>query len=244
MLFFIFIACQKEVIHENDGIQVLNSSKKSSLSFEKNASLLKKFLKSPDYKSVKNSLIDYGKIDEKASYIENIEIEGVSKNILVLTFVDFNNRVTAKLEVIELSEKGFLPKNQVFAMNLIDFNEFNFKTLSGEVIMHDLNYDFCHSLVRIEANIVKSWSTSPMPEEIKIKYQNLRKKGKNTLTSLVASVGCAGADGNLSFGDCYKCMTDAIANDGFSQFLSDFPATSGMVFTSKAAACIYLSARY
>ena len=64
-------------------------------------------------------------------------------------------------------------------------------------------------------------------------------------TGSIYTICDGNGDQNISFSECYKCVSDAIAADGFSTFICDIPILGwASCFVSKSATCIVLSSAY
>lgn len=137
-----------------------------------------------------------------------------------------------------------LPNNEKYAINLIDFTEFNEAELSGYIKMIDMNYEnFEHAYIEIAKNKVLNWQRTELPESLRIKYSGLRIKRDGTQAGRVSCD--PNNDGNVGFFECYACIKDAIAQNSTSDFICDIPIAGWIgCFTSTSSACVVISAIY
>ena len=202
------------------------------------------FLKSKTFLGSKDKIEIYGKISYKD--IKSELISNGTDQISVLTIpVLREGKKVGIVEVVDLKTTSFLPDGYSYALNFVNLVDFDLNTLTGHIEMIDLNYDdFLHSKIEISNNLIKSWKFQSPPDQLIVKYQSIRKSNK--LKSLKSQKACDGnKDGNVSFWECYKCLSDAIEADGFSKFICDIPIVGwASCTTSKTAACVYISAAY
>jgi hypothetical protein len=109
--------------------------------------------------------------------------------------------------------------------------------------MVDLNFDsFIHSSITVEKNQIKSWKCDGLSEKLSKKYSTCRNPNKSI--ALAKKHLCDGnGNGDVSFSECYKCVTAAIDADGFSSWVCDFPVAGWLsCWGSTTATCVYISA--
>lgn len=197
----------------------------------------------------------YGIIDYNQTTSQKIAISQGDTAIVILTPITKNDITVAVMESVKLTANK-LPHHDDYAINLVDFRKYNLKTQSGEIKMVDLNYDlYIHSIISVQSNRIKSWNSQGLSKELKTKYNhpelkisskkvdstNQPMKGNGGIYSLCDKNG----DQNISFSECYKCVSDAIATDGFSTFICDIPILGwASCWVSKSATCITLSSVY
>ncbi len=200
-----------------------------------------KFIHSNTFKSHYFEILKYGEIDFD-------EIVSNTQTILEYTITSFvlpvkkNNKIVGYIESVDLLNTKFLPNGDKYAMNYVDLSKFDISSLSGEVKMIDLNYDsFTHSVIEVKDNVIESWASEGLSEELSEKYEDCRNPNKGS--SLRAAHLCDGnKNGDVSFAECYKCLSDAINDNGLALFICEIPVAGwASCWTSKTGACIYIS---
>ena len=197
----------------------------------------------------------FGTINYTESISKKLVISSGDTAILMVTPISKNGIVVAALESIKLP-KNKLPHNDDYAINLVDFSRYNLKNQNGQIKMIDLNYDlYVHSTISVENNHIKSWDSKGLSLALEAKYNSpelkLTSKQLNSSRQTLTVNGgiytiCDGnGDKNISFSECYKCVTDAIEADGLSTFICEIPVLGwASCFASKSATCIVLSSVY
>ncbi|MEY2940552.1 MAG: hypothetical protein RJA67_237 [Bacteroidota bacterium] len=85
----------------------------------------------------------------------------------------------------------------------------------------------------------------PHDDDYAINVVDYQKYDFRTKTGSIYTICDGNGDQNISFSECYKCVSDAIAADGFSTFICDIPILGwASCFVSKSATCIVLSSAY
>lgn len=85
----------------------------------------------------------------------------------------------------------------------------------------------------------------PHDDDYAINLVDYQKYDFRTKTGSIYTICDGNGDQNISFSECYKCVSDAIAADGFSTFICDIPILGwASCFVSKSATCIVLSSAY
>lgn len=150
-----------------------------------------------------------------------------------------NGNQIAKLEIVKMPNSKYLPNNDEYALNYIDTSELNVSTQQGIVKMYDLNYDnFQHTEIKVNKNKIDVNSIG-ISKELSEKYAKFRNPNKSK--NLTSRHLCDGnGNGDISFGECYKCFQDAIDANGTSQAICDWTGPACKLSTT--AACIYISA--
>lgn len=244
---FIFLACSKHhepliPKNENPLIQTLLESK----SFSNH----KSFIESKGtiaYFKIKEISVPLGNNETTTGFVIPVERE---------------DNLVGYVEVIDLKNTKLLPNKDTYGMNFVDLNNFSMITKSGKVQMVDLNYDnFLHTNITVKDNKIISWKSSGLSKELLLKYRDLKKGQvvefnkeigtnsadlKTKVTKAAIYTLCDGnGNGNISFGECYKCAQDAIDANGTSSFICDFPGIGWFsCWGTTSAACLYISARY
>ncbi|MEC5395139.1 hypothetical protein [Bergeyella sp. RCAD1439] len=221
----IFAACR----NENQDISKVNTD-------------VQKLVNSKTFAGHSDFIKNFGEIDATKIVTNKIKVENQEFNVFLIP-VTKNDKVVARIEVIDLKDTKFLPNNDKYAMNLADLSNFNEKTLTGSVKMYDLNYDnYLHTEINIEQNKIKDFNSRGISNQITEKYKSSRNPNKSR--NLTSRHLCDGnGNGDVSFGECYKCLKDAIADDGFSSWVCDIPAAGWLAcWGTTTAACVIISA--
>jgi len=154
---------------------------------------------------------------------------------------------------------GFTKTNEVVNNDFLplevklDLNSFDLGTLSGSIRMLDLNYEnFLHSNIVIMDNKIKSWAGEGLSQELRDKYNQPQFKQLATQTSAVAQrehpiygLCDTNHNHNVSFSECYKCVSDAIEADGFSSWVCDIPILGWLsCWGTTTATCVIIAGAY
>lgn len=204
--------------------------------------LITKFLNSNTFLNHKDQIMKYGNISYGEIKTAVISTENDKITVLSIPIKDGNITI-GTLEAVDLSNTKYLPNGDTCALNYINLTKFNSKTLTGLIQMVDLNFDnFVHSKIFVEKNKIKSWKCLGLSESLKVKYRKYRNPNtKNTLTQRHLCDG--NNNGDVSFSECYKCVSDSIDADGFSSWVCDFPIAGWLsCWGSTTATCVYISA--
>jgi hypothetical protein len=200
-------------------------------------------------------LNSYGIIEYDQSISTKLAISETDSAIVILIPITKNGYTIATLEAIKLPANK-LPHQDDYAINLVDYRKYNLKTQSGEIKMVDLNYDlYIHSIITVENNHIKAWNSKGLSKELQAKYNypELKISAKQVNTTNQTQIVNGGiyslcdknGDQNISFSECYKCVSDAISADGFSNFVCEIPILGwASCWASKSAACVVLSSAY
>lgn len=222
----------------------------NDLSFE-----AKKLMLSSTVHRNQEYISSFGIINFSESKVITLMISSDDTATLIITPIIKNGVVLATIESIKIPNNR-LPHNDDYAINLVDYRKYDFKTKTGNIEMVDINYDlFNHSSVYVVNNLIKKWDSKGLSKNLEEKYDNpnLKQSSKQVENSsqLLGSTGgiyslCdSNIDQNISFSECYKCATDAISADGFSTFVCDIPILGwASCWVSKSATCVYLSSAY
>ncbi len=219
-------------------------SKKDQDIVDKSDPAIEKFLESSSFLRVKSKITDYGSI-----YYNQIQSGIIKQGDIRISVIGVpvfrNGRKIGIVEIVDLETDKFLPNGDSYAMNYQNLEDFNLKTLTGLIEMVDLNYsNAVHSRFAVENNRIKSFEHIQFPKELGEKYGRI--KNSNKIKTLVNTHACDGnGNGNVSFWECYGCITGAIEADGFSSWMCDVPVAGWMsCWATTSAACVYLSAKY
>ena len=119
-----------------------------------------------------------------------------------------------------------------------------------------LNYDnFEHSIILVEKNNIISWKATGLSKELSEKYGYLQgtiqhspqhSPSLNGQQETQLKRNCdTSNDGKISFTECYKCISDAISENGLSSWICDFPVIGWLsCWVSTSAACAVISIIY
>lgn len=224
----IFMACSKD----NSEIDAIQDP------------VIVKFLESKTFLRAKTTIESYGTI--AYNEIQSGIINHGELKISVIGIPIFENGVKiGVVEAVDLKTDKFLPYGDSYALNYENIKKFDLKTLTGTIEMADLSYDnYVHSVIEVKNNLIKSYKYNLMPLALKSKYMAI--SNPNKLKSLKAEVLCDGnGNGNVSWGECYHCLKEAIDANGYSQAVCDIPIAGWVSCpASVAAACVYISAMY
>lgn len=224
--------------------------------------LLKAFIESSEFSRVSEQYLGnrYGKLNLANSSIEYVD-DNPEKPLLNLRFMK-GNKVAAALEVVPLPVQllNVLPENEHYVMMLHDYSAFDAGSGTGRISCIDLNYD---GFVAVEAIVregrAERVTPAHWPSSLKTKYAYLKKK--NELTNGRASLPGASlnkvvpcdldGNNNLSFSECYSCLSDACSGDPDCKFMctlinvaSSLTSVKAACTMSTLAACVYLSIVY
>ncbi|MFT3933945.1 MAG: hypothetical protein QM726_10045 [Chitinophagaceae bacterium] len=257
LLFFvgliILMSCKKES-DQSFNIPAINDpviqNLTASETFKRHASFVQS-IGNIAYNEISYSTIKTGNADSTLLFIVPVYNEG---------------KLVGNVEMVDLKNTSLLPNKDTYGINYVNLSKFDMKTKTGYVEMIDLNYDnFLHSKITVSNNRILSWVATGLSSSLKEKYKNLRVVASRTTSNSSRTAGSAllsptdpvtelpniytlcdqNGDHNISFAECYKCASDAITADGFSNFVCDLPIAGwAACWVSKTAACVYVSAKY
>jgi hypothetical protein len=202
--------------------------------------LLKQFISSRDFIDQFSENIyfnDIGDIKLEKSFIEPIIVGDREYNIL--SVVIYNDDVlTGQVIGIKLPQSAKkLKTGHSYVMALRDFTEFCFESESGIVRDYDLNFDGynCGYFI-VEKNHIENFKSIRMPYHIEQIYSFKRPSGLKSVHPCDSS-----GDGDISFGECYHCLNEAIDSDGSTKFLCDALNVIGVCSLSVGVSCVIIS---
>lgn len=160
-----------------------------------------------------------------------------------------SSRLIGEFQVAKVSPNyRAVPNNGRYLILFRDYSAYDVTTSTGVIKYYDLNYDcYLAGVINVQRGIVLEWNANSMPEEIMIKYNfndynNAPDKGTHY---------CDGnKDGDISFGECYRCMVKTCEADPVCRDMCDLinknglPVMKAQCRFSMGAACIYLSIKY
>ncbi len=123
-----------------------------------------------------------------------------------------------------------------------DYSQFSFESKTGTIDYYDANYDFYLSgNVAMTPTGIRSWITYDMPDDIRKKY-GFGDPGGTDQTEPDRTHPCdLDKNGDVSFGECYKCMRDACYADPECMTICDFlgPICRGQIRVACAIIALF-----
>lgn len=223
----VFLSCEKKSIKRPT---VVNSNETTSthdspFAAKQKADAVKEFFQSGTYKRIKEQLKDYGTIDKDDYFTLNYENDPL-KPLFSFKIVK-NGEQVARLNVIPLPEglgynvpnpqnKTVLPFNDRYLVLLMDFT--NVTGENGEIRFYDINYGYLAGIKRFQNGIETFSQAFETPPAIVDQYRDLLftlgevnpNVGNNPQSYLICDEN---HDGNIGFGECWRCFTNACAGD-------------------------------
>lgn len=123
LLFIGFLGCKK---NENASVPLGVSPEVTNLS------------KSDAINRNSSRLATFGTLDYANAVKKTITSGSTDSAIFIVVPITFKGKVVASLEAVQIP-KGKLPNGDNYALNLLDFKEFDLKTLTGRIEMLDVN---------------------------------------------------------------------------------------------------------
>jgi hypothetical protein len=190
---------------------------------------VQEFLDSKEFEKNKTFLVSYGEIyPENIRVINLLEGEQVIGYYLMVSITQ-NQDTVAYIQVLPSEKINILPNGDMYAMNLMVLSDWDKKTLTGSVMMYDLNFDqFWHVTADIINNQVARVIFNPIPQQTEQKYQEFLSEKKGEV---------CGASGG--FFSCYKCVKAQIASDEMMDFVCDIPGISAYCWAGGAIFCAH-----
>ncbi len=183
--------------------------------------LVQKFIDSKEFCKNESLFNSYGSIGK--GKIETI-IDGENEIHYLMIPILKSNVIVAYIQALEIMKER-LPNYEKWAMNLIDLRNFDNTTLTGKVLMFDLNFDaFLHCDMMVSENIITSWVSFDLPKDISLKY-DVASKGKVS-----------------EFFACYREVRDFYDSNDIVNFICDWAGVS--CAASATAFCLYHSFDY
>lgn len=228
---------------------------------QKNNAQLNNFLSSPEYSRISNeSVFGFGTIDFKNSNV--ISGENDSESLINIVYTK-QGVFQGVVQAIPLPSKfsNVLPGDEHYLMVLYDYREYDTTTRTGKIKLVDLNYDNFTPLEMVVNNgTVVNLDIQNMPDVISSKYSYLLKK-KDLGNPIYKSVSeksiatthhCdANGNGNVTFGECFSCLSAACAGNQQCAILCAIVNAGGVwtvgvpaCTTSMAASCVWIAIQY
>ena len=196
------------------------------------------FLHSNTFERHKEFIKTFGEVDSEKGITRSLEEHGAEGEVIIIPITTTEGVVVGVLEAVDLKYEGFLPHGDTYAVNLVDYGNFDLELKSGIVKLFDLNYGHSlHSELTIDNNIITDWETIP------VIYDNGEDlKPANGLYELCDSNG----NGNISLSECYSCGKNSLAGSGtFGEWLCDIPGLGWLgCWSTLTAACAVISSIY
>lgn len=227
-----FIACSEESVSVSENQNVV---RRESVNPELK---IEAFLNSETYERHREFIInEFGEVDRENGITRSLEEYRVEEDVIIIPIKN-DNEVIGVLEIVDLKRSGFLPNGDIYAINLVDYKDFDLNSKSGIIRMFDLNYGHSlHSELTVYDNIISDWETFPVLYD-----------GDEPLITAngIYELCDSNGNGNIGLFECYSCGKNSLAGSGtFGEWFCDIPILgwSGC-FTTLTAACIYISAVY
>lgn len=225
--------------------------------------LIMEFIQSKDYQF--NELLSCKSIDYDKSRVSYVD-EDINKPVITLVFQK-NGQIIGSIEAIKNSNENIkLPNSGSFFMIYRDFEQLDFTEFNGEIELIDLNYDnYIIGNAELVSGRVTNSVYNPISQDLLGKYKDLiidnrtyfeSKKDlvKTGETSKSQTLCDSNNNGDISFGECYRCFNTAcqsqemcytmcyLIGDAAGWVIS--PLSIPWCQTSIAASCIYISLAY
>lgn len=203
-------------------------------------SSFERFLNSDTFTRHKDFISKRGEMNLDEIQYQEITIEGISYNFYVVSIIK-NNSLVGKLEVLDLKDTKFLPNSDTYALNYADLSDYDMKSLTGSINLYDLNYDnFLHTRMKTEKGIYTLAEGNGLSQELLDKYSYLvnPKKSNNLARRHLCD---SNGNGNISFGECYGCITRAIHQNATSWAICHEYQAMGMPWWGSCGASTAIS---
>jgi hypothetical protein len=149
-------------------------------------------------------------------------------------------KVTAVIEAINVpKKKKILPNNDDYVMLLRDYRSYDFSSKTGVIQYYDLNYDNHHGgTIHVLNSKIKNWQTFEIPDYIRNKYKSISNVAQQP------HYCDSNKSGNVSYSECYSCMSNTCQGDEVCQTMCDILDIGGLCTGTIAASCVYISLVY
>lgn len=223
---------------------------------QRDESLIQAFLNSTDYIGIQNFISPFGAVSVGESNVKYYE-QDYSKPTLNIVIRN-NASLTGIIEVLPIPARfdNVLPNNSHYAMQFVDYSNYNVLTKSGVIRTIDLNYDqYTSATLDVAQTSITRFTANTMPQEIKLKYSSLKKIGElnrgRSNTERAPHYCDLNGNGNVSFGECIGCMQSACNGSPTCSTMCWIvnvagigTSVGGQCTISMGAACIILSIMY
>lgn len=199
--------------HENDDLsnQALPEKKaaKSSLGL-RNADKVSELLRSVTFLRHESFFNSFGSINSENIYYESISIDEFTTDYYNIPIYDNNGTEVAYIEAVRIENTQFLPNNDEYVMNLVDKRGYNTTTKVGNIEMYDVNYGhYKHAVAYAENDHVITWTANGLSADLLAEYADIQNPAKQE--NLRRRHLCdSNGNGNISFGECFSCIDNAI----------------------------------
>ena len=208
---------------------------------------IQEFLNSPDYAwfLANSEFAGNGVVDLEQSFVEyeiynNQKIPVISVNF-VNGSIDDDRAIVGQIQVIKVrSDFNGLPGNSRYLQLYRDFRDFDFRTETGIIKVHDLNFEYQCTQATVNKGVITQLSQYQMPSE----------KTGRTAGGVPPGPGYHQCDlnqnGNVTFGECFSCLTASCAASPTCTALCLLMnlAVKNACVTSTVANCLIISVVY
>lgn len=227
---------------------LLNACESSHEMTPSESSVIDHFFSSETFRRIRPFIMKYGEVNVSQAKQDVFEYSQRRYSIFRIP-LQKNGQTVGVITAVDLVEKGFLPYDDIFAVNLEVYSNLNRATLTGTIEMFDLNYDnFLHSRIDVVDNRITKWEGDGLSQEMKFKYSYLRKHSENGDISLsrTETYTCdRNKNGDISFSECYSCVKQSIEMDGTTSFFCDIPISGWLgCWSVSTTFCVVLSTVY
>ena len=238
----IVISCNEDDIITDQNSTDKFVSTNNKLSARQGIPSINAFISSDTYLRHKNFIEANGQMDLDNMQYKKINVNEQNYDLFIIPITN-ENQIIAKLEVLDLKGTNYLPNNDKFALNYADLSNYDLNTDNGTIKLYDLNFDnFLHSQISVSNGIFTSYNSTGLSQDLKDKYSSVANKNPPQ------NVSCDGnGNGDVSFSECYKCISVAIQMNSLSISICEIFHVSGLPWwgsceMSTAAACVVISA--
>ncbi|WP_128414578.1 hypothetical protein [Chryseobacterium sp. Leaf201] len=206
---------------------------------------LEKFLSSDTFVRHADFISDRREMDLNTVQYQTVTVDGNSYDFYIVSILK-NNSLAGKLEILNWKDTKFLPNGDKYALNYADLSDYDLKDFTGSIELYDLNYDnFLHTRMKTQNGYYTEAEGNGLSQELKDKYAYLT--NPNKINNLASRHLCdSNGNGNISFGECYGCITRAIKANSTSTGICNVYGAMGMPWwgscgASTAVACAVIS---
>ena len=187
-----------------------------------------------------------GEIDLERSFVEYEEKENQRIPVITISFSGPSDNRTrtsvGQIQAIKVrSDFNGLPGGARYLQVYRDFRNFDFNSETGIINVHDLNYgEYLCTQATVNRSSVVQLSAYQMPPEIAERY------GTGIPASPVYHQCDLNNNGNVTFGECFTCLTNSCNASPACQLLCMLlnQIVKRVCLTSTIANCVYMSIAY
>lgn len=156
------------------------------------------------------------------------------------------SRLIGEFQVAKVSSNyRSVPNGGKYLINLRDYSQYDVGSSTGEIKYYDINYDcYLAGVMNVQSGSVVQWDAFGMPREIMVKYNF---NGFNESPDKANHYCDLNQNGDISWGECYKCMRASCYSDALCRELCEFtnknplPVLQGQCKISMATACVFIA---